>query len=295
MRRFISSIICSLIALAATLSAAQLESAKVTIAVNKVLIAPPEKSPKPAVVGDVLTGKAALETGDASRAELTFNDQTIARIGANSVFSFFRGTRELELNQGVIFLQVPKKSGGATIQTAAVTAAITGTTIGVEYFPASAKAKGTIKILVLEGSLRVSLNKHPGQFVILKAGQMIILDPNADSLPAVQTFDVERLIKTSKLFRRPFLPLASMPFILKTIAEQDAAKKRGSLIINNYVLDGEVSGGVSNFQQSNSATTLRTLSAPAPTPVPVRVFVPPPTPPPTPVPTPRPYTSNPST
>ena len=134
MRRLFSSA-CLLVLAAASVSAANLESAKVTLTVNKVLIAPPDRSPRPAAEGDVLAGRASLETGKASRAELTFNDQTIARIGANSVFSFSRGTRELELNQGVIFLQVPKNAGGATIQTAAVTAAITGTTIAIEYSP----------------------------------------------------------------------------------------------------------------------------------------------------------------
>ena len=117
--------LCFVVFAAASVSAANLESARVTLTVNKVLIAPPNQTPKPAAEGDVLSGKASLETGKASRAELTFNDQTIARVGANSVFSFSRGTRELELNQGVIFMQVPKNAGGATIQTASVTAALT--------------------------------------------------------------------------------------------------------------------------------------------------------------------------
>ena len=91
--------LCLVVLTAASVSAANLESAKVTLTVNKVLIVPPNQTPKPATEGDVLAGKASLETGKASRAELIFNDQTIARIGANSVFSFSRGTRELELNQ----------------------------------------------------------------------------------------------------------------------------------------------------------------------------------------------------
>ena len=288
--------------LAATLPAAQLESAKVTIAVNKVLIAPPQQPPKPAVLGDILTGKATLETGQASRAELTFNDQTIARIGANSVFSFFRGTRELELNQGVIFMQVPKNAGGATIQTAAVTAAITGTTIAIEYSPAVGKSRGAVKILVLEGTLRVFLKSRPGESILLTAGQMIELDPRATSLPEPKTFDIERLVNTSKLLGRPFPPLASMPLIRSSIASQDAAKKKGTLIISNYVLHAEIPGGVANFQQDNSVTTLRTLAVPAPTPAvhvqplpviqapaptPVPISTPPP-PPPTPAPTPVP-------
>ena len=83
--------------------------------------------------------------------------------GANSVFPFFRGTLELELNQGVIFMQVPKNAGGATIQTAAVTAAITGTTIAIEYSKSKGKSHGAVKIQVLEGTLRVYLKSRPGE------------------------------------------------------------------------------------------------------------------------------------
>jgi len=268
-----------------SLMAAALESAKVTAAVNKVLIAPPEQQAKPAAVGDVLTGKASLETGPASRAELTFNDQTIARIGANSVFSFFRGTRELELNQGVIFMQVPKNAGGATIQTASVTAAITGTTIAIEYSPASGSSKGAVKILVLEGTMRVFLKSRPGESLLLEPGQMIALEPDADRLPEPQVFDISRLVKTSKLLGAPFAPLASMPLINENILDQAAAKRNGNLIISNYVLHAEIPGGIANFQQNNNATTLRSFVIPAATPPPApKPAVTPPPPPPTPPP-----------
>ncbi len=281
-----------LLAVASTLPAATLESAKVTVTVNKVLIAPPEQPPKPASVGDVLSGKASLETGESSRAELVFNDQTIARIGANSIFSFFRGTRELELNQGVIFMQVPKNAGGATIQTAAVTAAITGTTIAIEYSPAGGNSKGAVKILVLEGTLRVFLKSRPGESMLLEAGQMISLDPDATSLPEAQVFDIERLVSTSKLLDKPFQTLPSMDLITENIDRQAAEKKDGSLVISNYVLHAEIPGGIANFQQDNNANTLRTLVIPPPTPPPARPqSAPPSTPPPTPPPIPRPAPS----
>ncbi len=274
------------------LTADTLESARVTVTVNKVLIAPPEQPPKPASVGDVLTGKASLETGQSSRAELIFNDQTIARIGANSIFSFFRGTRELELNQGVIFMQVPKNAGGATIQTAAVTAAITGTTIAIEYSPAGGNSKGAVKILVLEGTLRVFLKSRPGESLLLEPGQMIALDPDATSLPEVQVFDIERLVATSKLLDEPFQTLPSMDLITENIERQAVEKRNGSLVISNYVLHAEIPGGIANFQQDNNANTLRTLVLPPPTPPPARpLSTPPPKPPPTPPPLPRPAPS----
>src|SRR5437868_3561337 len=41
-----------------------------------------------AVLNDLVSEGNAVRTGNDSRAELTFTDQTLARVGANSVFSF---------------------------------------------------------------------------------------------------------------------------------------------------------------------------------------------------------------
>ena len=107
-----------------------------------------------------------------SRAELIFTDQTLARLGANTVFSFNEGTRNLELSGGAMLLQVPKNAGGAKINTATVTAAITGTTIMLEFHP-----DAFIKFIVLEGTGRIFLNAHIGESVLLHAGQMLIVSP----------------------------------------------------------------------------------------------------------------------
>ena len=88
------------------------------------------------------------------RATAPFADQTLARLGANTLFSFERGTRSLDLENGSILLQVPKDAGGATIRSAPVVAAITGTTVMMEYSPGN---PGTVKLIVLEGTVRLSL------------------------------------------------------------------------------------------------------------------------------------------
>ena len=90
----------------------------------------------------------AVRTGVESRAELTFTDQTLARLGANTIFSFSGGTRHLELSGGAMLLRVPKDAGGAQINTVAVTAAITGTTVMLEFHP-----DAFIKFIILEGTV----------------------------------------------------------------------------------------------------------------------------------------------
>jgi hypothetical protein len=270
-----------------TLCAAVLESAEVTAAINQVTLAEPGSSGRPASVGDTLRGKALLETGSKSRAELTFNDRSIARLGANSVFSFSRGTRDLELNRGVILMQVPKDAGGATIQTAAVTAAITGTTIAIEFVPAGDGSPGVIKIFVLEGTLRASLRGVSGESMLLEAGQMIAMQPGDRRLPDARVFDIGRLVQTSGLLSSQFQDIPSENLILQNINLQNADKTSGRLIISNFTLHQKYPGGLQQFRQQTQNTAIRVIAKPPPAqPKPPPIAAPAPPPPPTPAPTP---------
>lgn len=69
-------------------------------------------------MSDQVRDGTAVRTGVESRAELTFTDQTLARLGSNMIFSFDQGTRNLELGGGAVLLRVPKDPGGAQINTA---------------------------------------------------------------------------------------------------------------------------------------------------------------------------------
>ena len=174
----------------------------------------------------------AVRTGVESRAELTFTDQTLARLGANTIFSFSKGTRNLELGGGVMLLRVPKDAGGAQINTAAVTAAITGTTVMLEYHP-----NAFIKFIILEGTGRIFRKDHLGESVVLHAGQMLIANPNGKGLPEPVDVDLERLMKTSLLING-FPPLPSDSLIARAINSQDAKKNDGNLIETNLAIFG---------------------------------------------------------
>ena len=127
-----------LILVATSAYSEQLKEAHVTQVVKDVKLLPQQAAPRPAAVNDPVRDGTAVRTGTESRSELTFTDLTITRLGANTIFSFNEGTRTMNLGSGAILFQVPKGSGGATIKTAAVTAAITGTTGIGEFHPATA-------------------------------------------------------------------------------------------------------------------------------------------------------------
>ena len=121
------------ICLVGDIRAAELREAEVTQVVQDVRVLPSNAAPRPAAVRDRVHSNEALRTGAESRAELTFPDLTITRLGSQTIFSFQSGTRTINLKSGAILLSVPKHSGGGHIKTAAVTASITGTTVVMEY------------------------------------------------------------------------------------------------------------------------------------------------------------------
>jgi hypothetical protein len=61
-----------------------------------------------------------------SRSELTFQDQSITRLGEQTIFNVGGGSRSIQLGSGQFLLYVPKNSGGAKVKMGSVTAAITG-------------------------------------------------------------------------------------------------------------------------------------------------------------------------
>ncbi|MEY3479933.1 MAG: hypothetical protein RIQ71_708 [Verrucomicrobiota bacterium] len=284
--------------------AGNLNQATVTRVVKSVEVIPQGSQPKPAAVGEIVGGNSDIRTGEESRAQLTFPDQTLARLGENTVFSFERGTRALDLESGAILLQVPKDAGGATIRSAPITAAITGTTVMMEYSPGN---PGTVKLIVLEGTVRLALAGRLGESVLVGAGQMIAVAANARSLPDPSVVDVQRLLKTSRLIKDG--ELESMGLIMETVNDQQQQLSDGKL--------GEAppsTGSQPNNPANIAATSLNTqnlrrdtVQQPVPppqqpqpvAPPPPQATLPPPpqptppppqpTPPPGPGPTPPPY------
>ena len=268
-------------------NAAQLEDARVSQVIHDVKILPKQSAARPARISDEVRDGSALRTGVDSRAELTFADQTLARLGANTIFTFNEGTRNLELGGGAMLLRVPKNAGGAKISTAAVTAAITGTTIMLEYHP-----DAFIKFIVLEGTGRVFRNDRIGESVLVNAGQMLIVSPKGMMLPNPVDVDIARLKKTSALLSKDFKPIPSNNLITQEITQQAKQKAEQALLDTNLVIFG---GGtavtlVNTLDQRAAVNSTMTVvkGVTEPTPPPTPTVTPTPTITPTPSVTPTP-------
>jgi len=226
--------------LTANTHAGALNEAHVTRIFNDVRLVEPTGATHAAKLEDVVRGDIGLRTGIKSRSELRFQDDTLSRIGPESYFRFQSGTREITLEKGTLLLQVPKGLGGAKIRTAAVTASITGTTIMVEHQP-----KQSLKVLVLEGSLRLSVNGVLGDSIMLLPGKMVIMRPDAKRIPDPVTVDLKKVVQTSRLINMPHgkkgnrAALASTALIEKEIEHQAHGKEKNDLRETNLVIAGK--------------------------------------------------------
>ena len=177
-----------------------------------------------AQLNGVLKSPDRVRTGPESRAELTAADNTITRVGANTVFSFSDSGRTLNLEQGSLLFHSPKGNGGGTIKSGGVSAAVLGTTLIV-----SATTDGGFKVIMLEGSGTVTLPN--GKSVKLKAGQMVFIAPGGTEFSDVMNINLQKLIAGSLLVNGFGHPLPSAPLIEK------AMKKQNSLIAEGGARD----------------------------------------------------------
>ena len=213
-------------------SGAELAEAKITAVVHDVKLLRGQAVLRPATVNDEIRQDTAVRTGLESRSELTFADLTIARLGANTIFSFNQEAREVRLINGAILLRVPKNSGGAKITTDAVTAGIVGTTVMMEFHP-----HGIAKFIVLEGVARLYLKNRLGESILVHAGEMMIVRSGATHLDDPVYVDISEIMKTSLLIIG-FGPLPSDPLIASAESKQMQMKSEGQLIETNAVIYG---------------------------------------------------------
>ncbi len=196
------------------------EKAEVTKRVNSVSLQQNQTS-RPAKVGDVVTGQTAVKTGNDSRAELVFPDQTLTRIGSNAVFRFQKDSRSMTLDGGTMLFSAPKGEGGGQVVAGAVTAAVTGTNFLLYYV-----VGGDVKVVVLEGKVLVYLTKNPKIRKLLRAGQIVVVPAGADVIPSPYTIDLKHLITTSRLLEAGGFG----PFPAQALINAAANQQQGSIV-----------------------------------------------------------------
>lgn len=213
-------------------------SAEITRTFNEVRVLKENAPPKTASPGTQIDPVTSVATGADSRAELRFPDKSLTRLGANSRFTLRGDKRTLDLDQGVMLLQVPKNIGGAKVRTAAVTAAVTGTTVMFEYQPSGeGDGDGFMKVICIEGSLDLSLNDDPSTFQTIKAGQLSISKLGSGILGAPVDVDLKVLLKTSSLLKEGE-DTPNKTEVSAAVQTQQKELSAGTLVQTNLVIPG---------------------------------------------------------
>ncbi len=272
-------VLLSLFGTAPFASADQPQQARVSQVIEDVRLLEAHGAPRPAAVNDTVTQQMGVRTGVESRAELTFTDLTLTRLGANTIFSFKQGARELDLTSGAVLLQVPPKAPAVKVSTSAVTAAVTGGTALISTGPPT-------KFMVLEGIGTFFPNGHPERAVTVHGGEMMMMTLDR-RMTKPQKFDVKLVMQTSRLVQ-DFPPLENMPLIMDVMNQQLAAQLLGTTTQSLAKDLVDVIGTTDQNANANPGILVRNVtSSPtvppiSPTPPPISPTPPPisPTPPP---------------
>jgi len=245
--RFAISVAAFLIGLAGA-RAADLSQAVVRQKFNVVTLAPTlTAAPQAIAQGAVVHDQNVVRTGTESRAELEFTDQTLARLGANALFSFDAQARSLNCERGALLFSKPAHSGRIELRSGAVTAAITGSTGFVSNSSnaphqkgkrAPVNPEGTTTILgMLEGKLKGNAGWHDASgrerttHFSLGPGEMLISQPGRP--PAVVQFDLPRFVKSSPLIHGFKGGLLNPADLQKAVAEYQSDERRGFIEATN--------------------------------------------------------------
>jgi hypothetical protein len=201
--------------------------------------------------GAAIHDKNVVRTGTASRASLEFADLTIARLGANALFTFDATARVMSVTQGAVLFSKPTNSGAVQLRSGAISGAITGSTGFISTVPIEgirkaghtrSNNKGTTTTLVgmLEGKIQggsrwtdSSGREHTTPFR-LGPGELLVARP--DGPPRVAQFDIPRFLKTSPLIKGFTAPLPNAAALERAVADYKADERRGFIDKTNVMV-----------------------------------------------------------
>jgi len=192
-------------------------TATVTESVNEVVHGSSQSAgTAPAKVGTSIPDGEYLKTGVKSRAELELADQSITRLGANTIFNYSVANNEIDLQAGTVLFSKPKDGREMTIKTASVTAAVVGTTgflslHGHDFLFGLIEGHATLT----EGGVGFKVS----------SGEILRFSPG--SRPELYDYNLPVFLKTSPLISQFNHPLPNQVYIDREVAAYDNLVARG--------------------------------------------------------------------
>jgi len=175
-----------------------------------------------AVLNDKIESDTQVGTGEQSMVELSLDDKSITRIGANALFSFVKQERLVKCDKGTFLVSKDPETETITVTTGSVTAAVNGSTVMFDV-----KDDAT-HIAVAETTKGVIVTDKNGKSMTLQSGEGISATPNGMTSSTPQSVDVKDLTSSSPLFNEKGLaPLANDALIKGVANAQETAKAQG--------------------------------------------------------------------
>jgi hypothetical protein len=175
-----------------------------------------------AVLNDKIESNTQVGTGEQSMCELSLDDKSVTRIGANAVFSFTEKERLVKCDKGTFLVSKDPETETITVTTGSITAAISGSTVVLDV-----KDDAT-HIAVAETTKGVIVTDKNGKSMTLQSGEGISATPNGMTSSTPRSVDVKDLTSSSPLFTEKGLaPLANDALIKGVASAQETAKAQG--------------------------------------------------------------------
>lgn len=202
-----------------------------------------------AILNDKIESNTQVGTGEQSMCELSLDDKSVTRIGANAIFSFTEKERLVKCDKGTFLVSKDPETETITVTTGSVTAAISGSTVVFDV-----KDDAT-HIAVAETTKGVIVTDKNGKSITLQSGEGISATSDGMTSSTPKSVDVKDLISSSPLFNEKGLaPLANDALIKGVASAQETAKSQG------MSFKSEINDIVANRTDSTSVPDIDTAS-----------------------------------
>jgi hypothetical protein len=219
--------------------------AKVRGGTNQVTLVSASGAVRPATIAACLCPGESINTSNRARAEVVFNDGSLARVGEQTSLNFWPNTRRLRLTEGTAAVFVPPNQGRTTFETPNAKVGLNSTGVVVRYVP----TRGLTLVMALANSPAGPVSITAGkieQETALYAGQMAFV--SGGTLQIVE-FDLQEFYQTSDLMAGLQIdnptyspaadePLAALrPDLLTAISQQANFEGDGAILDPTLISD----------------------------------------------------------
>ena len=184
-----------------------------------------------AVLNDKVVSNTQVGTGEQSMCELSLDDKSVTRIGANAVFSFVEQERLVKCDKGTFLVSKDPETETVTVTTGSVTAAVNGSTVVFDV------RDDATHVAVAETTKGVVVTDKNGKSITLQSGEGISATPSGMASAAPKSVDVKDLTSSSPLFTEAGLAPLANDALIKGVASAQASAKAAGMSFTSEIND----------------------------------------------------------